>query len=71
MSETIPEFDTKIAHGGLVIGRALVQPEVLLEFLGILWFVGELDDVVTRGEGFFGVPKGLPVFLVYPVVAVK
>jgi hypothetical protein len=39
--------------------------------LCIPWFVAELDDVVAGRKGVFGVPKGLPMLLVEPIVAVK
>jgi hypothetical protein len=39
--------------------------------LYVLWFVAELDEVVAGRKGVFGVPKGLPMLLIKPIVAVK
>jgi hypothetical protein len=42
----------------------LVKEEVLGKFLGVFWFVGELDDVVTGWKRLGSVSDGFPMLLV-------
>ena len=51
-------------NGGLGVLWALVEEEVCGKFLGVVWFVCEVDDVGTRWERLDSVSDGFPMLFV-------